>query len=145
MADERNLYRDQRRAFIAACDAAHVDVIARVQPGKGADGKPLFTDTAATGDRRAAQATLVVSNSAEASKRQIAILQNAGPGARLVLVHALDPAHFGGPADPAWATPLLTAVVTEDLSRVTALTLLDLVGGAAPILRQAMPKAAVTE
>lgn len=145
MADERNLYRDQRRAFIAACDAAHVDVIARVQPGKGADGKPLFTDTAAIGDRRAARATLVVSNSAEASKRQIAMLQNAGPGARLVLVHALDPAHFGGPADPAWATPLLTAVVTEDLSRVTALTLLDLVGGAAPILRQAMPNAAVTE
>jgi hypothetical protein len=143
MTDERNLYRARRRAFIAACDAAHVDAIARVQPGKAADGKPLFTDTAALGDRRAASATLVVSNDETGSQAQVALLQNP-PAGRLVLVHALDPAHFGGPADATWAQAILKAVATEDLSRVTALTLTDLVGGLDAILRSVLPKAEIT-
>jgi uncharacterized protein DUF2817 len=145
MADERNLYRAQRRAFIAACDAAHVDAIARVQPGAGADGKPLFTDTAALGERLAERATLVVGNSAKGSAAQIALLKlPPPPGDRLVLVHALDPAHFGGPANPAWAMTILTAVATEDLSRVTVLTLMDLAGGLAPMVRKAMPGREIT-
>lgn len=144
MADDRLLYRSQRRAFIAACEAAHVDAIARVQPGAGIDGKPLFTDTAALGERLAARATLVVGNSARASAAQIKLLTPPPPGERLVLVHALDPAHFGGPANPSWAMTVLTAVATEDLSRVTALTLMDLAGGLAPVVRKAMPQAMVT-
>lgn len=145
MADERNLYRAQRRAFITACEAAKVETIARVQPGAGADGKPLFTDTAALGDRLAERATLVLGNGAKSTAAQIALLKlPPPPGDRLVLVHALDPAHFGGPADPAWALSILTAVATEDLSRVTMLVLMDLVGGLGPVARKVMPKAQVT-
>ena len=144
MADERNLYRAQRRSFIAACEAAKVETIARVQPGAGTDGKPLFTDTAALGDRLAERATLVLGNSAKAAAAQVALLKLPPPPTdRLVLVHALDPAHFGRPADPAWAMTILTAVATEDLSRVTALTLMDLVGGLGPIVRKAMPGAEI--
>jgi Protein of unknown function (DUF2817) len=145
MADERNLYRAQRRSFIAACEAAHVETIARVQPGMGADGKPLFTDTAALGERLATRATLVVGNNAHASAAQIALLKlPPPPGDRLVLVHALDPAHFGGPADPAWALATLAAVATEDLSKVTALTLMDLAGGFGPVARKALPGCEIT-
>jgi hypothetical protein len=141
VTDERNLYRAQRRAFIAACDAAHVDAIARVQPGAAADGKPLFTDMAAIGDRLATAATLVVANSAAGTARQIALLQAPPPG-RLVLVHALDPAHFGRPADTDWARGILGAVATEDLSRVTELVLHDLTGGALQaVLAQVLPRA----
>jgi len=146
MIDPGKDYRSCRRAFIAACDAAHVDAIARVQPGKADDGKPLFTDTAAMGDRLATRATLVVGNDAQATAAQIALLQTApAPGARLVLVHALDPKGFGGAPDPAWAATTLTAVATEDLSKVTALTLCDLTGGQMlPLLQKAMPKAIIT-
>lgn len=145
MADERNLYRRTRRAFIAACEAAAVETIARVQSGAGTDGKPLFTDTAALGERLAERATLVVGNSAKAAAAQVALLKlPPPPGDRLVLVHALDPAHFGGPAEAKWALAVLTAVATEDMSRVTALTLMDLVGGLAPIVRKAMPKCEIT-
>lgn len=145
MADERNLYRAQRRSFIAACEAAHVETIARVQPGMGRDGKPLFTDTAALGERLATRATLVVGNNAHASAAQIALLKlPPPPGDRLVLVHALDPAHFGGPADPAWALATLAAVATEDLSKVTALTLMDLAGGLGPVARKALPGCEIT-
>ena len=145
MADERNLYRQTRRAFIAACEAVHIETVARVQPGAGADGKPLFTDTAALGERLAGRATLVVGNSAKAAAAQIALLKlPPPPGDRLVLVHALDPAHFGGPAETRWALTVLTAVATEDLSRVTALTLMDLMGGLTPIVRKAMPGREIT-
>jgi hypothetical protein len=146
MTDQGKDYRSCRRAFIAACDAAHVDAIARVKPGKAEDGKPLFTDTAALGDRLATRATLVVGNDADASAIQIDLLKTAPPpGERLVLVHALDPKGFGGAADPAWATTILTAVATEDLSKVTTLTLRDLTGGdLLALLQKAMPKAAIT-
>lgn len=146
MTEQGKDYRSCRRAFIAACDAAHVDAIARVQPGKADDGKPLFTDTAAMGDRLATRATLVVGNDAAASAIQIALLQTTPPpGARLVLVHALDPKGFGGAVDPAWAATILTAVATEDLSKVAALILRDLTGGAVlPLLQKAMPKAIIT-
>lgn len=145
MTGEGKDYRASRRAFIAACEAAGVDAVSRLQPGQGADGKPLFTDTAALGERLATHATLVLGNSAASGAAQIALLKlPPPPGERLVLVHALDPAHFGGPANPSWAMTVLTAVATEDLSRVTALTLMDLAGGLAPVVRKAMPQAMVT-
>jgi hypothetical protein len=47
--------------------------------------------------------------------------------ARLVLVHALDPAAFAGvTGDAAWPLAMLRAVATEDLSHVRALTVLTL-------------------
>lgn len=145
MTEQGKDYRSCRRAFIAACDAAHVDAIARVQPGKADDGKPLFTDTAAMGDRLATRATLVVGNDAKGSAAQIMLLKKPPPpGDRLVLVHALDPKGFGGSADPAWAATILKAVATEDLSKVTALAMMDMVGGLEAILREAMPKAEIT-
>jgi hypothetical protein len=145
MTDQGKDYRSCRRAFIAACDAAHVETIARVQPGKADDGKPLFTDTAAMGDRLATRATLVVGNDAKSSAAQIMLLKKPPPpGDRLVLVHALNPKDFGGSADPAWAATILKAVATEDLSKVTALTMMDMVGGLEAILREAMPKAEIT-
>lgn len=145
MPDERNLYRQTRRAFVAACEAAGIDTITRVQPGQGQDGKPLFTDTAALGARLATRATLIVSNDTAGAHQQIAQLLPPPPGARLVLVHALDPAHFGEQAQTEWATTVLTAVATEDLSRVTDCHLIDLTGGdLVSILHQALPKAAIT-
>ena len=55
-------YRGARRAFIAACEARGVDVIARVNPkAKGPDGAPLFLDAAAMGPRDAKKALVLVS------------------------------------------------------------------------------------
>ena len=121
-------YRTARRAFIAACEKAHVETVARVHPAKGPDGKPLFMDCAAMGPRGANKAAVVVSYDAPGSAMMIALLSRTLPaGARLVLVHALDPAAFAGkPADPAWQAAMLGAVATEDLSRVRHLGLLPL-------------------
>src|ERR1700761_6889236 len=85
-------YRARRRAFIAACDAAHVDAIARLNPAKAADGKPLFMDAAALGPRLAAKALMVIAADADGSAIAVALLQDeiALPrDTRLVLVHAL--------------------------------------------------------
>src|ERR1700747_1379106 len=55
-------YRSGRHNFIAACEHAGVDVIARVHPtAKGRDGKPLFLDTAIIGPRDAKKALLLIS------------------------------------------------------------------------------------
>src|SRR5712672_4287778 len=90
-------YRDARRAFIAACEKAHVETVARLHPAKGPDGMPLFMDCAAMGPRDAAKAVLVVAYDAPGSEIMIALLSRKPPaGARLVLVHALDPAAFAG-------------------------------------------------
>ena len=59
-SSRKAVYRAARRAFIAACDAAHVDAIARLHPAKAADGKPLFMDAAALGPRLAAQALMAI-------------------------------------------------------------------------------------
>ncbi|MDB5735011.1 MAG: hypothetical protein JWN16_1648 [Alphaproteobacteria bacterium] len=145
MSSERNDYRTHRRAFIAACEAHGLDAIARVQPDRGDDGKPLFTDTVALGERLAARAVLVVGNDANGSAAQIDLLGTAPPpGERLVLVHALDPGRFGGPADSVWATTVLAAVAAEDLSRVGVLTVMDMTGGLEPILRRVMPHMEIT-
>jgi Protein of unknown function (DUF2817) len=112
-------YRAARRAFIAACDAAHVDAIARLNPAKAADGKPLFMDAAALGPRLAAHALMAIATDAAGSAIAVALLKDAvalPADTRLVLVHALDPAAFAG--DPAWMPAMLAAVAKEDMSRV---------------------------
>ncbi|HJT42877.1 MAG TPA: DUF2817 domain-containing protein [Rhizomicrobium sp.] len=133
-------YRAARRAFIAACEAAHVDSVARLHPGKAPDAKPLFMDCAALGPRRAAKGMLVAGYDAPGTDILIALLREmpAPKDARLVLVHALDPAAFAGVAgDPSWPRAMLGAVATEDLSRVRALGVLAL-GREDPSLARAL-------
>src|SRR5947207_2684617 len=98
-------YRAARRAFIAACENARIETVARLHPAKAPDGKPLFMDTAALGPRYAAKAMLVVGYDALGSDILIALARDTKPPAKaqLVLVHALDPAEFAGVAgDPGW-------------------------------------------
>ena len=120
-------YRAARRAFIAACEAAQVDPIARLNPAPAPDGKPLFMDCAALGPRLASRAVLAVANDAAGSAIAAALLTDPlrlPKDARLVLVHAPDPAAFAGvPGDPAWPVTALAAVATEDLSRVIGMRL----------------------
>src|SRR4051812_3303346 len=123
-------YRAARRAFIAACEAAQVDPIARLNPAPAPDGKPLFMDCAALGPRLASRAVLVLANDPAGSALAVALLGDpiALPkDARLVLVHAPDPAAFAGVSgDPGWPVTALSAVATEDLSRVHELAVLPL-------------------
>ena len=120
-------YRAARRAFIAACEKAHVDTVARLHPSKGPDGKPLFMDCAALGPRDATRAVLVVGCDAADTGLLMQLLDAPPKDARLVLVHAFDPAAFAGvPGDPAWPPAMLGAVATEDLSRVRALAVMAL-------------------
>ena len=152
-------YRAARRAFIAACEAAHVDTVARLHPAKGPDGKPLFMDCAALGPRRAVRAMLVVAQDAAGAALLTALLRDGGAAppdaplldalldARLVLVHALDPAAFAGVAgDPAWPAAMLGAVATEDLPKVRDLAVLMLGGGGeglGPVLQARLPEAKI--
>jgi hypothetical protein len=133
-------YRAARRAFIAACDGAHVDAVARLNPAKAADGKPLFMDAAALGPRLATRALMLIADDSAGSAIAVVLLQDtiALPAdTRLVLVHALDPAAFAGVAgDPAWPATMLAVVAQEDMSRVAHPCVLAL-GGA-----QAAEKAA---
>ncbi len=128
----RMTYRAARRAFIAACEKAHIDTVARLHPSKGPDGKPLFMDCAAMGPRHAARAVLVVGHDAAGTDLLIRLLGavSAPKEARLVLVHAFDPALFAGAkSDPAWPSAMLGAVATEDLSHVQVLTVISLAKG----------------
>ena len=142
-------YRSARKAFITACMRAHADSIARVHPkASGPRGNPLFLDTVALGPREATKALLVVAGS---DGREIcqssAVLTGLLDGAvwppaegRLVLVHALNP--FGAAWNKhenedglfldqpdgleSWSYAMLRAVLTEDLSRVKKLRVLEL-------------------
>jgi hypothetical protein len=137
-------YRAHRRAFIAACEAAGVDVIARVHPARGPDGKPLFLDSAALGARGAGRAVLLVSRDAAGSEIQTELVRartHPPADARLVLVHALDPAAFAGvPGDGRWPRKMLGAVATEDLAKVKTLAILSL-NGAGEMLQSAVAEA----
>jgi len=127
-------YRAARRAFIAACEKAHVDNIARLHPAKSADGKPLFMDAAALGPRHAAWAVLVIARRAGGGAVLTELLREGltpPAGTRVVLVHALEPAAFAGSeVNPGWPAAMLGAVATEDLSRVRDLAVLPLEEGA---------------
>jgi len=143
-------YRAARRAFIAACEAAGVDSVARLHPAKAPDGKPLFMDCAALGPRHAAKALLVVAQDVAGAAVLTALLREGvtpPPKARLVLVHALDPAAFAGVAgDPGWVAAMLGAVATEDLSKVGDLAVLALGGDGRelePVLRERLPGASI--
>jgi hypothetical protein len=139
-------WRALRRAFIAACEARGLDAIARVHPARGPDGKPLFMDSVALGPRHAAKALLVVTGDAAGSRLLTALLQDGvapSPDARLVLVHALDPADFAGAvSDPAWSAAMLRAVMTEDLAKVAQISVLDL--SDAGIVSKAIPDPSIT-
>ena len=96
-------YRGARRAFIAACEARGVDVVARVNPNaKGPDGAPLFLDVAAMGPRDAKKALVLVSGTHGVegyfgSGVQTGLMREGiapPPGARLVMIHALNPFGF---------------------------------------------------
>lgn len=142
-------YRAARRAFIAACEAAHVDTIARLYPARPADGKPLFMDSAALGPRLAERAVLAVARESAGASLLTGLLKAKPPaGARLVLVHACDPAFFAGAeSDPDWPAAMLGAVATEDLSRVKRLAILPLAmrdDGLVGTLSARLPKAILT-
>jgi hypothetical protein len=134
MTGEGKDYRALRRAFIAACEARGLDTIARVHPAKAPDGKPLFLDSVALGPRTATKGLLVVTSDAAGSRLLTGLIAGGvtpPPGARLVLVHALDPAGFAGAAsDPAWSAAMLRAVVTEDLAKAPHPVVMDLTGAA---------------
>ena len=143
-------YRHARRAFIAACEHAHLDTVARLNPARSPDGKPLFMDCAAMGPRLAGRAVLVVARGQTGSEMLVALLDGGielPPDARLVLVHALDPADFAGVAgDPGWPTAMLQAEVTEDLRKVRELGVLVLEAGPdlTPVLAARLPNARIT-
>jgi hypothetical protein len=149
-APSESVYRAARRAFIAACEAAHVDPIARLHPTRGPDGKPLFMDCAALGPRLATRAVLVVANDDAGSAIMVALLKQklALPeDGRLVLLHALDPAVFAGvKSDAAWPAAMLAAVATEDLSRVRELAVLPLIMPENPRgpVAATLPRSAIT-
>jgi hypothetical protein len=143
MGKEANLveaYRKSRQEFIAGCGG---DCITRVHPKHASDGKPLFCDSAAFGPRDAARAVLVIGAMPDEG-----LIKSVPKGTRLVMLHALDPyarvfGRTGQPAD--WPQKTLTAVATEDLSKVRTLTVLDLEGsvsGAA--LAAALPRAKIS-
>lgn len=146
-------YRTARRAFIAACEKAHVETVARLHPARGPDGKPLFMDSAAVGPRHAAKAVLVAAYDATGSAVLIALLVDKfrsvlPPDAQLVLVHALDPAAFAGvESDPAWTAAMLGAEAVEDLSHARQLAVLPLNRPdetLQPILKAHLPRARIT-
>jgi hypothetical protein len=145
-------YRSARKAFIAASARAHADSIARVHPkAAGPRGNPLFLDSVALGRRDAAKALLVVAGGdgreiCQGSAVLTGLLDGEirpGPDARLILVHGLNP--FGAAwtrrenedgirlDEPAglqsWSYAMLGAILTEDLSRVTKLRVLELARG----------------
>jgi hypothetical protein len=151
VAASETIYRAARRAFIASCEAAAVDPIARLHPAKDKDGKPLFMDSAALGPRLATRAVLAIADDALGSAIMTALLKQRPvlpQDCRLVLVHALDPAAFAGvKTDPAWPAAMLAAVATEDLSRVrdlAVLPLIDLDSAVQPALAAARPQAMIT-
>ena len=84
-------YRQSRRSFIAASEAAGGDVISRVHPAKTTDGKPLFCDSVALGPRDGVRALLLIDGDDGAVTGLLPRIAELPKGARLVAVHALDP------------------------------------------------------
>jgi hypothetical protein len=132
-------YRQARRDFIAACRQAGADTIARVHPEKAPDGKPLFCDSAAFGPREADRALLLID---AGGARLLAHGLTLRAGARLLLVHGLDPfaASWGRPGEPRdWPQKTLAAIAVEDVPRARTLTVLG--GRASSSLKTALASA----
>jgi hypothetical protein len=145
MGEEANLvkaYRQSRRDFIARCRKADADTIARVHPALAPDGGPLFCDSAALGPRDARRGLLLAG--AETPGDWLADLM-LPVGTKLVVVHALDPfvRAWGKPGKPVdWPETTLSAIATEDLSKVTSLTVFGLKAKSWKLaLSSALPKA----
>lgn len=121
-------YRASRRNFIAAAEIAGGDAISRVHPARGPDGKPLFCDSVALGQRNAGKALLLIAGN-ESAVTAVLKLNIPLPGdARLIAVHALDPFFqaWGKHGEPAgWPEQVLSSIATEDLARVKKLVVLD--------------------
>jgi hypothetical protein len=107
-------------------------------------------DCAALGPRHAPRAMLVVAEGAQGAGLLPGLLGlSPPPDARLVLVHALDPAAFAGvQGDSDWPAAMLAAVAAEDLSRVRDLAILALDGDGdgehlKAVLGAQMPKAKI--
>ena len=137
--DKSFAYRQSRKAFIAACEKAGADVIGRVHPTKGPDGRRLFMDAAAFGPRLAKSGVLVVGYGVPGAVVMMTLLADKGamtlpPDVRLVLVHGPNPAAitFNDPdrEDPVWGAKMLAAVMTEDFRKAQQLAVIGL-GGAA--------------
>ncbi len=145
-------YRSARKAFIAACEKARVDSIARVHPAAtGPKGHPLFLDSAALGPRMAHKALLLIAGSDGKDGRMGSGLLSGlldarirlPADARLVMVHGLNPfgmargssenedgVRLDAPeAAESWSFAMLKAILTEDLARVEKLRVLELAGG----------------
>lgn len=145
-------YRSARKGFIAACQRARADSIARVHPNAaGPNGNPLFIDLVALGPREARKALLLIAGrdgrDGGMGSGLLADLLDAGirppADARLVMIHALNP--FGLARgqrenedgldldDPlaarSWSFAMLGAILTEDLARVEKLRVLELARG----------------
>ena len=150
MGDEANLakaYRQARRDFIAACEHAGADAIARVHPQKGPDGKPLFCDSAAFGPLHPSRALLLLAGSQGAVTAFLRGGFKLPEDAKLLAILALDPyaRAWGKPGSPAdWSQKTLTAIAAEDLRQVKKLTVLDMSGGVTEAaLAAALPGVAV--
>jgi hypothetical protein len=133
--DKSFAYRQSRKAFIAACEKAGADVIARVHPARAPDGGPLFLDAATFGPRLAKAGVVVAAETAPGAAVLLALLAGKAEtrlpeGVRLVLVHGADPAAFAWNnnrhSDAKWGAAMLKAVMTEDLRAAKKLTLAGL-------------------
>ncbi|MBS0278360.1 MAG: M14 family metallopeptidase [Proteobacteria bacterium] len=98
-------YREARHAFIAAAEANDLGVTSRLHPAEnGADGKPLFLDTATIGERDAKTALLLISGThgvegyfgsgVQTGLLREGLAQRAAKGTKIVLLHALNPFGF---------------------------------------------------
>jgi predicted deacylase len=98
-------YREARHAFIQACEAADLGVTSRLNGSvTGADEKPLFLDTTTIGARDAKKALLLISGThgvegyfgsgVQTGLLREALRTRAPKGAKIVLLHALNPFGF---------------------------------------------------
>jgi hypothetical protein len=98
-------YRAARAAFVAAAEDAGAGITSRVHPKThGIDGKPLFLDVAAAGAREAKRALLLISGThgvegyfgsgVQTGLLRQGIAQRVPKGAKLVMLHALNPFGF---------------------------------------------------
>ena len=97
-------YRTARDAFLKACADAGLGVTSRRNPYKGADGKPLYLDTAVIGSREAKSALLLISgthgvegyfgSAAQTGLLRQGLARQVAKNARVVLLHALNPFGF---------------------------------------------------